>query len=102
MLRRPDSISSTDTIIEDPIMEPFIITKSSAGGYAVHERVTKGEENKEYLKTHGYPSNFNNALKMVSKNLLDQSNDRHYTSIKQYIETFEQLQLKMRSIAAID
>jgi len=102
MLRRPDSISPTDTIIEDTLIEPFFIVKSTTGGYVVYEKVTKGENDNKYLKTHGYPSNFNNALRMVSKHLLDQSNDRHYTSIKQYIETFEQLQLKMRTITAID
>lgn len=102
MLRRPDSISPTDTIIEDPLMEPFFIVKSTAGGYVVYERVKKGDKGNDYLKTHGYPSNFNSALKMVARHLLDQSNDRHYTSIKQYIDTFEQLQVKMRTITAID
>lgn len=102
MLRKPDSISPTDTLIEDVIMEPFFITKSLSGGYAVHERVTRGESNKEYVNTHGYTSTFNNALRMISKKLLDQSNNKHYTSIKQYIDTFEDLQRKMRTIAAID
>lgn len=102
MLRKPDSISPTDTLIEDPVMEPFFIVKSSAGGYVVYERVTKGEKKIEYIKTHGYPSNFNNALKMVSRELLYQANDRHFTSIKEYIQTFEQLEQKMRTLTAID
>ena len=41
MLRRPDSIPDGDTIIEDPVMEPFFIAKSSSGGYTVYERVNK-------------------------------------------------------------
>ena len=102
MLRNPNSISPSDTIIEDPIMEPFFITHSSSGGYTVYERVTKGETETKYLKTHGYPSNFNNALKMVSKELLNQSNNRHFSSIKEYIETFERLQQQMRTLTAID
>lgn len=102
MLRRPDSISPVDTIIEDPVMEPFFIVKSSAGGYVVYERVIKGENKTEYIKSHGYPSNFNNALKMVSRELLYQANDRHFTSIKEYIQTFEQLEQKMRTLTAID
>lgn len=102
MLRKPDSISPTDTIIEDPVMEPFFITHSSSGGYTVYERVVKGDNNTKYLKTHGYPSNFNNALRMVSKELLNQSNNRHYTSIKEYIDTFERLQEQMRTLTAID
>lgn len=102
MLRKPDSISPTDTLIEDPVMEPFFIVKSSAGGYVVYERVTKGENSTEYIKTHGYPSNFNNALKMVSRELLYQANNKHYSSIKEYIQTFEQLEQKMRTLTAID
>jgi len=102
MLRKPDSISPTDTIIEDPVMEPLFIVKSSTGGYVVYERVVKGENKTEYIKTHGYPSNFNNALKMVSKELLHQENKKHYTSIKEYIQTFEQLEQKMKTITAID
>ena len=42
MLRRPDSIPATDTVIEDPAMEPFFITNSASGGYTVYERVIKG------------------------------------------------------------
>jgi hypothetical protein len=102
MLRKPDSISPADTVIEDPAMKPFFIVKSSTGGYVVYERVLKGEKNTEYIKTHGYPSNFNNALRMVSRELLNQSNSRHYSSIKEYIETFERLEKQMRTLTAID
>lgn len=102
MLRKPNSISLTDTIIEDPVIEPFFIVKSSVGGYVVYERVTKGENNTDYIKTHGYPSTFNNALKMVSRELLNQSNDRHYSSIKEYIATFERLEKQMRTLTTID
>ena len=67
MLRNPDSIPAGDTIIEDPALEPFFITHSQVGGYVVYERVVKGENKNNYLKTIGYPSNFNYALKMVSR-----------------------------------
>ena len=39
---------------------------------------------------------------MVSKELLNQSNNRHYSSIKEYIETFERLEKQMRTLTAID
>mgnify|MGYP000391906371 CR=1 FL=1 len=50
MLRKPDSIPAGDTLIEDPVMEPFFITRSQTGGYTVYERVVKGENNTEYIK----------------------------------------------------
>ena len=41
-LRRPDSISATETKIADPILEPYFVTKNSAGGFVVYENVEKG------------------------------------------------------------
>jgi len=73
MLRRPDSIPAGDTVIADPVMEPFFITKSQSGGYTVYERVIKGENDNEYIKSLGYPSNFGNALKMVAREKLNES-----------------------------
>lgn len=102
MLRKPDSIPATDTIIQDPLMEPFFIVKSSSGGYAVYERVVKGEKNTEYIDTKGYPSTFNSALKMVSRYLLNSPKKSQYNSIKEYIGTLEVLEKQMKTIAAID
>ena len=51
MLRRPDSIPAGDTIIEDPIMDPFFIAISSSGCYTVYERVIKGDNDTHYIKT---------------------------------------------------
>ena len=48
MLRNPDSVPASDTLIQDPVMEPFFITRSQTGGFTVYERVTKGENNTSY------------------------------------------------------
>ena len=64
MLRKPDSIPASDTVIKDPGMEPFFITKSSTGGYTVYENVVKGENNTPYIKTICYPARFSFALKV--------------------------------------
>jgi hypothetical protein len=101
MLRRPDSIPTGDTVIEDPIMEPFFIAKSSSGGYTVYERVIKGENNTHYIKTICYPANFNFALKAVSREMLN-SKSNHYTSIKDYVEEWSIIENKMSSLTTID
>ena len=41
MLRKPDSIPAGDTVIQDPAIEPFFITKSQTGGFTVYEIVKK-------------------------------------------------------------
>jgi len=101
MLRRPDSIPDGDTVIEDPVMEPFFIAKSSSGGYTVYERVIKGENDTPYIKTICYPATFNNALKVVCRELLNYKSN-YYTSIKDYIVEWKDIQEKMTSLTNID
>ena len=101
MLRRPDSIPDGDIIIEDPVMEPFFIAKSSSGGYTVYERVIKGENDTPYIKTICYPARFNHALKVVSKELLN-TKKNHYSSIKEYISEWKEIQEKMTNLVDID
>jgi len=101
MLRRPDSIPAGDTVIEDPVMEPFFIAKSSSGGYTVYERVIKGENDTPYIKTICYPATFNHALKVVSRELVNTSKN-YYTSIKEYISEWKEIQEKMGSLTDID
>lgn len=100
MLRRPDSIPSGDTLIQDPAMEPFFISKSQSGGYTVYERVIKGDNSTPYIKTICYPSNFNFALKAVCRELLHSKNT-NYSSIKEYIKEWETIQDRMTNLTTI-
>ena len=93
MLRRPDSIPSGDTVIQDPAMEPFFITNSASGGY---ERVIKGENDTHYIKTVCYPGNFTYALKRVAEELLN--SNREYKSVKKYVDTYKNITEKITSI----
>ena len=101
MLRRPDSIPAGDTVIEDPVMEPFFIAKSTSGGYTVYERVIKGENDTPYIKTICYPATFNHALKVVSRELLN-TGKNYYTSIKDYIQEWKDIQEKMTTLTDIE
>lgn len=89
MLRNPNSIPAGDTVIEDPSLEPFFITRSKVGGYVVYERVVRGKEDKAYLRTVGYPSTFNNALKTVAKEKLNSGEQQSYASIREYVTEWE-------------
>jgi len=93
MLRKPDSIPSSDTIIQDPSMEPFFISKSSTGGFTVYERVIKGENNTHYIKTICYPANFSYALKTVAQEKLNEK--KSYDSIKEYVDTYKSISEEM-------
>jgi hypothetical protein len=96
MLRKPDSIPSTDTVIQDAAMEPFFISKSSTGGFTVYERVIKGDNSTPYIKTICYPSNFQNALKKVAEEKLNVK--KSYNSIKEYVNTYNSITKEMTDI----
>lgn len=102
MLRRPDSIPASDTVVQDPVMEPFFIAKSSSGGYTVYERVIKGENNTEYIKTVCYPSNFNSSLKVVARELLHTGEKKVYNSLKEYIAQWNEIRTAMETMTTID
>lgn len=101
MLRRPDSVPAGDTVITDPVMEPFFIAKSQSGGYTVYERVTKGEKNTEYIKTICYPSTFNSALKRVANEKLNNGESNIY-NLKEYLTRWENIQKEMSMLTSID
>ena len=102
MLRNPNTIPAGDTVIEDPIMEPFFITHSKSGGYTVFEKVNRGKDDRAYLRTVCYPSTFNYALRAISKELLNFGENKHFSTIKQYIEDWETIQHKMNTMTTID
>ena len=96
MLRNPNSVPSSDTVIQDPVMEPFFITRSQTGGYTVYERVTKGEKNTEYIKTVCYPSNFGSALKTIAKEMLNEGGKTY--DLKSYVKRWEDVRNSLTSI----
>jgi len=102
MLRNPKSIPTGDTIIQDPVMEPFFISKSQSGGYTVYERVTKGEKNTEYIKTVAYPATFNSALKRVANELLNSASNKQYNSVKEYIAEWNKIDQRMKELTSIE
>ena len=102
MLRNPDTIPAGDTVIEDPIMEPFFITHSQSGGYTVYEKVNRGKDGKAYLRTVCYPSTFNYALRAVSKELLNFGGTKHFSTIKDYIKEWDTIQQSMKTMTTLD
>ena len=96
MLRNPNSIPETDTVISDPAMEPYFITRSQNNGYTVFQRVVKGENNTEYIKTVSYPSNFSSALKTVAREILNEGGKTY--DLKTYVSRWEDVKNSLTSI----
>ena len=100
MLRKPDSIPAGDTVITDPVMEPFFIAKSQSGGYTVYERVVKGNNDTEYIKTVSYPATFNGALKRVANEKLNNGESKVY-DLKSYITRWEAINESISNLTPI-
>tara|TARA_R100001163_G_C4882723_1_gene79300 strand:+ start:133 stop:435 length:303 start_codon:yes stop_codon:yes gene_type:complete len=98
MLRNPDSLPSGDTLIQDPAMEPYFITRSQNHEYTVFERVVKGENNTPYLRTLGYPSNFRRALKIVMKELLDFKGKTKFDTLEDYFNKWEKINKNLMNL----
>lgn len=89
--------------ITDPKMEPYYIGKDTYC-YTVYEVVTpqekyleKGSEGKNYEKPVSHHSDFGSALKRVMKEKLNRKKG-HYTSIKEYIERWDELKKELKEI----
>jgi hypothetical protein len=88
--------SSSSTIIRDPRIEPYFISKDSHC-YTIFETITPDtrytENNKpgqEYIKALGHYSNFGNCLKVIARN---KTNDKlSFDSITEYIATYRRVE----------
>jgi len=79
------------TIIKDPAIEPFHISKDQYC-YTVYETVTPDKDNlevgskgKDYQKPLGHYGNFGSALKAIAKAQIDLKGGE-YNSIQSYLE----------------
>ena len=90
--------------ITDPIMHPYFIGKDTHC-YTVYEIVTPTKKvfrNKEvkgdnYEKPQGHYSSFGAALQKIVTSKLHNEKD-HYSSIKEYIERWEKLELELKKL----
>jgi hypothetical protein len=97
-----ESTSSSTTIIRDPKIEPFYISKD-AYCYTIFKTIIPDikytEDNKpgkEYAKALGHFSSFGSCLKRLAKEKLD--NNQSYNSIQEYIQTYKDLETSIKEL----
>lgn len=89
--------------ISDPLMEPFYIEKDSNNFTVIEKSIaTRGfgggeASGKELIKVVGYYTSFSNALNCIAKQKFYQ-NKNDYTSIKAYIETWNEVKNGLNSL----
>ena len=102
---RGESIDPQSTLctIKDPLMEPFYIVKDATNFTVIEKSIStrgfggKEATGKEQEKVIGYYTSFSNALNKISKEKFYQ-NQGEYSSIKEYIDTWDQVKNGMENL----
>lgn len=97
MARKPNSL----TLIEDPSMEPYFITKDE-NCYTVNIRIKSNKDHfrsngksKSYTKSLTFHPQFERALEWISKEKLHTK--KHYTTLSSFLDEFKSIQNKIKS-----
>lgn len=92
--------SKTQTIISDPLLEPYFITKDDMC-YTVVERIIPDENHfrsvgkgKEYSKPQGYYPNFDQALHKVAMEKLNTKET--YESLSGFLNEFKSIETNIK------
>jgi hypothetical protein len=91
---KEDSYQKT---IIDPLIEPYFIGMDSYC-YTVYENVIAESSGKVYIKTMGHYSNLNLCLEKIARSII---NSKNYSSIKEYINEFNQVNNQLKQISHI-
>jgi hypothetical protein len=94
--------TSNTTIIRDPKIEPFYISKD-AYCYTIFKTVIpdiryteNNKPGKEYSKSLGHYSSFASCLRSLAKQKVD--DNQSYSSIQEYIAKFKELELSIKEL----
>jgi len=91
MAKKPKNV----TIIQDPLLEPYYITKDDMC-YTVNERITPNEHHfrsigkgKEYAKPQGYYPEFKQALEKISKEKL---HNKKENTLQEFLNEYKSIE----------
>ena len=97
MARKPTSL----TLIEDPCLEPFFITKDEHC-YTVNRKVTSNAnhfrstgKSKTYSKALTFHAKFPSALKSITEEQLHDK--KHYTSLSDFLDKFLTIETNIKT-----
>ena len=97
MARKPKSL----TLIEDPCMEPYFITKDE-NCYTVNIKVTSDKnhfrstgKSKTYSNSLPFHANFEQALKRISEEQLHTK--EHYTNLNDFLDRFKTIENNIKN-----
>ena len=83
--------------IKDPQLDPYMI-QIDDNNYSVVKNITVEKSGKSYQQTLAFCSNLSSAVQKIAK---DATNSRDYDSIKEYVETFEKNENRIKNLLDI-
>lgn len=99
------SKESTITIIKDPLMEPFYVSRDSHC-YTVYETITpdaryteNNKPGKDYSKVVGHFSSFGSSLVQIAKGQVNLKSQ--YSSIREYIGEYKKIESNLKQLTNI-
>jgi len=99
------SKESTITIIKDPLMEPFYVSRDSHC-YTVYENVTPdarytegNKPGKDYSKVVGHYSSFGGSLSRIAKEQINLKSE--YNSIREYLTEYNNIENKLKQLTNV-
>jgi hypothetical protein len=88
--------SDSITIINDPLIEPFYISKDQHC-YTIFESISSSRgSNKQYQKAKGHYSSFGSCLEVIAQLKAEQK--ENFNSIKEYIIKWRQIKQKIKTL----
>lgn len=81
------------TVIEDPVLEPYFITNSGGGSFAVSKKRFDKNGTLRYSDV-CFPSTFEGCLNVIAKEMLHEEG-RVFESIQNYIDSWKEISDKI-------
>lgn len=98
MLRKPESQSSKEVIIEDPALEPYFISMPREGGFIVYQRIQRGKNGTKYNRAVSYPSTLSRSVKAIQRELMLSGEVRNFKSLQEFVKSWEELGEKLKIV----
>jgi hypothetical protein len=83
--------------ITDPVLDPYMI-QIDENNYAVVKNVTAEKSGKTYQQTLAFCSNLSAAVNKIAK---DSLLDVDYSSVREYVEKFEQIEKRIQTLVKL-
>ena len=91
--------SDSIVTINDPLLEPFYISKDQHC-YTVFENVnSSGEDSKQYQKAKGHYSSFGACLETIAQLKVEQK--ENFNSIREYITEWKQIKQTIKNLTEL-